>query len=80
MALKTIMLRHGIERKKQQLEELRKKDADFDTREADLEAAIKEANTEEEQAAVGKAVEEFDTEKQAHENAKKTRKLAFSSL
>mgnify|MGYP004540776241 FL=1 len=59
MALKAIMLRHGIERKKQQLEELRKKDADFDTREAELEAAIKEANTEEEQAAVGEAVEKF---------------------
>lgn len=80
MALKTIMLRHGIERKKQQLEELRKKDADFDTREAELEAAIKEANTEEEQAAVGEAVEEFDTEKQAHENAKKTLSTEIAGL
>lgn len=80
MALKTIMLRHGIERKKQQLEELRKKDADFDTREAELEAAIKEANTEEEQAAVGEAVEKFDTEKQAHENAKKTLSTEIAGL
>ena len=80
MALKTIMLRHGIERKKQQLEELRKKDADFDTREAKLEAAIKEANTEEEQTAVGEAVEEFDTEKQAHENAKKTLSTEIAGL
>ena len=80
MALKTIMLRHGIERKKQQLEELRKKDADFDTREAELEAAIKEANTEEEQTAVGEAVEEFDTEKQAHENAKKTLSAEIAGL
>lgn len=80
MALKTIMLRHGIERKKQQLEELRKKDADFDTREARLEAAIKEANTEEEQTAVGEAVEEFDTEKQAHENAKKTLSTEIAGL
>ena len=80
MALKTIMLRHGIERKKQQLEELRKKDAEFDTREAELEAAIKEANTEEEQAAVGEAVEEFDTEKQAHENAKKTLSTEIAGL
>lgn len=80
MALKTIMLRHSIERKKQQLEELRKKDADFDTREAELEAAIKEANTEEEQAAVGEAVEEFDTEKQAHENAKKTLSTEIAGL
>lgn len=80
MALKTIMLRHGIERKKQQLEELRKKDADFDTREAELEAAIKEANTEEEQTAVGEAVEEFDNEKQAHENAKKTLSTEIAGL
>ena len=80
MALKTIMLRHGIERKKQQLEELRKKDADFDTREAELEAAIKEANTEEEQATVGEAVEKFDTEKQAHENAKKTLSTEIAGL
>lgn len=80
MALKTIMLRHGIERKKQQLEELRKKDADFDTREAELEAAIKEANTEEKQTAVGEAVEEFDTEKQAHENAKKTLSTEIAGL
>ena len=80
MALKTIMLRHGIERKKQQLEELRKKDADFDTREAELEAAIKEANTEEEQTAVGEAVEEFDTEKQDHENAKKTLSTEIAGL
>lgn len=80
MALKTIMLRHSIERKKQQLEELRKKDADFDTREAELEAAIKEANTEEEQTAVGEAVEEFDTEKQANENAKKTLSTEIAGL
>lgn len=80
MALKTIMLRHGIERKKQQLEELRKKDAEFDTREAELEAAIKEANTEEEQATVGEAVEKFDTEKQAHENAKKTLSTEIAGL
>ena len=80
MALKTIMLRHSIERKKQQLEELRKKDADFDTREAELETAIKEANTEEEQAVVGEAVEKFDTEKQAHENAKKTLSTEIAGL
>ncbi len=80
MALKTIMLRHSIERKKQQLEELRNKDAGFDTREAELETAIKEANTEEEQAAVGEAVEKFDTEKQAHENEKQTLSAEIAGL
>ena len=53
MALKTIMLRRSIDLKKAQLEELREKDADFLTREAELEAAIAEAGTEDEQAAVG---------------------------
>lgn len=53
MALKTIMLRRSIDLKKALLEELREKDADFLTREAELEAAIAEAGTEDEQAAVG---------------------------
>ena len=36
MALKQIMLRHQIEQKKTELENLRAKAADFDTRAADL--------------------------------------------
>lgn len=70
MALKTIMLRRSIDLKKAQLEELREKDADFLTREAELEAAIAEAGTEDEQAAVGAAVDQYDANKKAHEEAK----------
>ena len=70
MALKTIMLRRSIDLKKAQLEELREKDADFLTREAELEAAIAEADTEDEQAAVGAAVDQYDADKKAHEDAK----------
>lgn len=70
MALKTIMLRRSIDLKKAQLEELREKDADFLTREAELEAAIAEAGTEDEQAAVGAAVDQYDADKKAHEDAK----------
>ena len=70
MALKTIMLRRSIDLKKAQLEELREKDADFLTREAELEAAIAEAGTEDEQAAVGAAVDQYDADKKAHEEAK----------
>ena len=40
MALKVIMLRHSIEKKKAELEQLRARDAEFTTREAELEAAI----------------------------------------
>lgn len=70
MALKQIMLRKQIERKKTELEGLREKDADFQTREEELEKAIEEAQTEEEQAAVEEEVIKFDTEKAAHEEAK----------
>ena len=66
MALKTLMLRRSIDLKKKDLEELRKKDSDFQTREAELENAIAEAQTQEQQTAVQEAVEQFDTEKNAH--------------
>lgn len=72
MALKTIMLRHQIDKKKSNLEELRKKDADFQTREAELEAAILEADKEggeEAQEAVTQAVEQFDADKRSHDEA-----------
>ena len=42
MALKTLLLRNKLELKKQALDELRKKDADFTQREAELENAIGE--------------------------------------
>ncbi len=70
MALKQIMLRKQIERKKTELEGLREKDADFQTREEELEKAIDEAQTDEEQKTVEDEVEEFDGEKTAHEEAK----------
>lgn len=72
MALKTIMLRHQIDKKKSNLEELRKKDADFQTREAELEAAILEADKEggeDAQEAVTQAVEQFDADKRSHDEA-----------
>lgn len=70
MALKTLMLRRSIDSKKKELEALRAKDADFQTRETELEAAINEAQTQEEQDTVTSEVEKFDTEKDAHEKAK----------
>ena len=72
MALKTIMLRHQINKKKSNLEELRKKDADFQTREAELEAAILEADKEggeDAQEAVTQAVDQFDADKRSHDAA-----------
>lgn len=71
MALKTIMLRRSIDRKKSELEELRKKDEDFSKRESELETAINEAATEEEEKELDDEIEQFDSDKQAHETEKK---------
>lgn len=80
MALKTIMLRRSIDLKKQQLEELRAKDKDFETREKELETAIGEAEDEEAQKAVSEEVEKFDTEKKAHEDAVNTLNAEIEGL
>lgn len=70
MALRAIMLRSRLDKKVAELEELRKKDEDFATREAELETAINEAETEGEQEVVSEKIDEFDTEKTEHEEAK----------
>ena len=68
--LKALMLRRQLDHKTARLEELREKDEEFLTRQAQLEAAIKEAQTEEEEQVVTDEVERYDTEKKAHEEAK----------
>ena len=70
MALKAIMLRSKIDKKRSELNELLEKDADFEAREAELEQAIEEAQTEEEQQTVSEQVETFETEKTEHEKSK----------
>ena len=66
MALRAIMLRHRIDEANRELEQLRGKDADFQTREAELEAAIAEAKTEEESSALDAAIDAFEQERSAH--------------
>lgn len=61
MALKALVLRKKIDVKKKELEALRS--VDFATREAELEAAIAEAETEEDQRTVEEEIEKFNTEK-----------------
>jgi len=70
MALKALLLRKQIDDKKKALEELRARDADFARREAELEAAIAEAENEDDQKAVEDLVDEFEAEKKAHEESK----------
>jgi HK97 family phage major capsid protein len=66
MALKALMLRKKIDDKKKELEALRASN-DFDKREAELEASINEASTDEEKAAVEEEVAKFEAEKADYE-------------
>ena len=70
MALKILMLRSKMDRLNKELESLREKDAEFATREAELEQAVNEAATEEEEKVVAKSVDQFEAEKQAHDERK----------
>lgn len=70
MALKILMLRSKMDRLNKELETLREKDAEFAAREAELEQAVVEAATEEEEKVVAENVEQFEAEKQAHDERK----------
>lgn len=70
MALKAMMLKRSIDKKKEELEQLRQKDTEFQTREAELESAINEAETTEQEQAVTQEIEKYENEKAAHEYSK----------
>ncbi len=70
MALKALLLRRQLDDKRKALEALRARDADFARREAELESAIGEAESDEDRQAVEDLVEEFETDETAHEAAK----------
>lgn len=80
MALRAIMLRSKIDKKKPELEALRQKDAEFATREAELEKAIEEASTDEEQEAVQEEIDKFEAEKSEHDTAKSELETEISGL
>lgn len=80
MALKALLLRQRIDRKKAELEALREKDGNFRTRETELETAIGEAGTEEDQTAVEALVDEYTAEKNAHEGQKAALEREVSEL
>ena len=70
--LKVLMLRRTIDAKKAELAELERKDAGFETREAELEAAINEVEpgNAEQEAAVNAEIDAFESERDAHKAAK----------
>ena len=63
MALKAIMLRKKIDDKKKELEALRARKDELQTREAEIEKAISEAETEEQRSAVEDAITEHESAK-----------------
>ena len=69
MALRSIMLRREIERKEAELAALHEHDAEIQTREAELEAAIAEVETDEQRDAINAEIETFETERSAHTDA-----------
>lgn len=69
MALKVLLLRKQRENKQKELEALRAKDKDFETREAELETAIGEVTDDDQRAQVEELVTAFDTERAAHRSA-----------
>ena len=69
MALKALMLKRRLDLAQKALADLRAKDAEFATREAELEASIAEVQTDEERAAVDEAVTAYETEKAEHDAA-----------
>lgn len=71
--LKALMLRRSIDAKKADLAALEEKDAEFVTREAELEAAINEVEpgNQEQEAAVTAEIEKFENERTAHQGQKK---------
>lgn len=80
MALKILMLRNKMDRLNKELETLREKDAEFAAREAELEQAVAEAATEEEEKVVVENVEQFETEKQAHDEQKSALEQEISEI
>ena len=68
--LKTLMMRRDIDRKKKELDALREKDAEFVTRESELEQAINETETDEQREAVAEEVEKYEADKADHEQKK----------
>lgn len=70
MALKALMLKKKIDTKRKALDELLKKDADFESRSAELQHSIDEATTDEEMEVVREAVEAFESEKAEHDQEK----------
>ena len=72
MALKVLLLRKKLTEKQEELKNLERAAEGFQTREAELETAISEANTEEERSVVEEDVESFEQERSQNEADQET--------
>lgn len=80
MALKVLMLRKRIDDKKKELNALIDKDAEIEKREAELEVAISEAETDEEKAFVDGEIDKHEADKQAQADAKASLEKEISEM
>lgn len=78
--LKTLMLKRSIDLKRAELEKLRERDAEFQTREAELEQAIAEAQTEDEQSAVTEEIDKYESAKAEHDQTVNTLSAEIEQL
>ena len=70
MALRALMLKKEIDSKRKALDALVKEDEKFESRSAELEAAIEEIESDEQREAVDGMITEFETERTEHESKK----------
>lgn len=80
MALKVLLLRKKLTEKQNALAELERAAQDFATREAELEADIAAAESEEERTVVEEAVEAFEQERSQNETDRETLRIEIEAM
>lgn len=80
MALKALMLRKKIDSRNKELEALIEKRSAFSVREAELETAIAEAETAEDEATVEEAIDALNAEKAANDKAVEEKEAEIAGL
>lgn len=80
MALKVLLLKKQRDNKARELEQLRAKDQDFETREAELAKAIEEVENDEQRSQVDELVNAFETERTQHRDAVTALEAAVAEL
>lgn len=80
MALKVLLLKKQRDNKARELEQLRAKDQDFETREAELAKAIEEVENDEQRSQVDELVNAFETERTQHRDAVTALETAVTEL